>query len=106
MNYTKPHDMTHTDKPEDWLNSALLFAGALGHVLKEREGVVVDIQGDVKMDNLLERGCTKVFVYASEKQIHISECWDDIPAGTLVWMHNSEWHRQFLEDEKLWYITE
>ena len=106
MNYTRPNSIDHTDKPEDWLNSALLFASALGHILKETEGVVVDIAGDVQMDNLLERGCIKVFIHASKHKIHITECWDDIPEGTMVWMHESEWLRQYLEDEKLWYITE
>jgi hypothetical protein len=106
MNYTRPNNIDREDTPQDWLNASLLFASALGYILKEKEGVVVDIKGDVNIKDLLNENCKKVFVYASEEQIHIKECWDDIPAGTLVWMHDTSWYCQYLEGEKMWYMTE
>jgi len=106
MNYTKPNNTEHNDKPSDWLNSALIFAGALGHILKETEGVVIDVKGDINLEDLMSDNCEKLFVYKSEGQIHIKECWDDISAGTMVWIHDTEWYCQYLEDESMWYLTE
>ena len=47
MNYTKPDNEDYEDKPEDWLFCSLVFAGALGTVLKEMgDGIFVELKGD------------------------------------------------------------
>jgi len=48
VNYTRPNDPDHVDDPKDWLNANLIFARALGQVLEEGSGVVVDIKGDAR----------------------------------------------------------
>lgn len=69
MNYTNPNDNEHQDSPEDWLNSALVLTQAIGAILNENEGVVVELKGDAK--NI---GHDKVIVFSSDDQIHIQEC--------------------------------
>lgn len=46
MNYTRPNDENHEDKPADWLAGALIFARALSLILKPNEGIVVKPLGD------------------------------------------------------------
>ena len=48
MNYTNRNNPDYQDKPEDWLNSSLIFAGALSNLLQVNEGVVVELKGDNK----------------------------------------------------------
>jgi hypothetical protein len=69
MNYTNPYDEEHEDSPQDWLNSALVFSQAIGTLLNENEGIVVELQGDAK--NI---GYDKVIVFNSGGQIIIDEC--------------------------------
>ena len=38
-----------TENPQDLLNASMLFARALGLIFKENEGIVVDVKGDVKL---------------------------------------------------------
>ena len=83
-NYTRPNDLEHEDKPEDWLNSALVFAQAIGHLLKENEGVVVELKGAAKEGF----ETPKVIVYNGERRIHVTECDDNLNAGQMVWMHD------------------
>jgi len=47
MNYTRPDDKNYEDKPEDWLFSALAFSAALGFVVPEGQGIIVDVKGDM-----------------------------------------------------------
>jgi len=46
MNFCRP-DSDEDDKPEDWLISSLFFVGALGHLLQDKEGVVVKAKNDL-----------------------------------------------------------
>ena len=48
MNYTNPQDEDYNDKPEDWLNSALIFSKALSKMLDINEGIVLDLEGDMR----------------------------------------------------------
>lgn len=87
-NYTKPHDDNHEDSPQDWLNSALTFARALGLILKETEGVIVDVSGDMQF----EGNPQKLIVFKKDNMIRIvaaDEQADNVPEGTLIWMHES-----------------
>jgi hypothetical protein len=42
-NYTKPNNEDYEDKPEDWLFCSLLFAGALGFLLKPGRGIFLKL---------------------------------------------------------------
>jgi len=88
-NYTKPQDPNHEDTPQDWLNSCLIFAATLSCLLKETEGVVIDIKEDMKIDDDVK----KVIVFKKDEQIHIypisskaNETNSDLPEGTMIWM--------------------
>jgi hypothetical protein len=78
MNYTKPNDLDHKDNPEDWLNGALVFAGALSLILEDNTGVVVEVKGDMK--NPINENSNKVVVFKKDNMIHI----DDIQDESLV----------------------
>lgn len=86
MNYTNANDPDYQDKPEDWLNSSLIFARALGLVLREREGVVVDIVGDAKFQ--MDESVKKVIVFNRESQIVVTECEEDLEEGQFVMVHD------------------
>jgi 2-hydroxy-3-keto-5-methylthiopentenyl-1-phosphate phosphatase len=88
-NYTKPQDPNHEDSPKDWLNLCLVFAAVLSCLLKETEGIVVDIKGNIKLDD----DAKKVIVFKKDEQIHIypitdgvNETNSDLPEGTMIWM--------------------
>jgi hypothetical protein len=83
MNYTNPNDFNHQDSPEEWLNSALIFAGALGELLKGNEGVVVDITDS---DADFGEDVTKVIVYKSEGMIRIIEADKGLSSGQMCWV--------------------
>ena len=84
MNYTRPNDLEYKDKPEDWLNGSLIFANALGHLLQDNEGVVVDIKGDIV--NPYSDDAKKVIVFKMNQMININSLHEDYPAGTMIWM--------------------
>jgi hypothetical protein len=86
MNYTNVNDPDYQDKPEDWLNSSLIFARALSLVLREREGVVVDIVGDAKFQ--LDESVKKIVVFRRDGQVVITECEEDIEEGQFVMVHD------------------
>lgn len=82
-NYTKPHEKGHQDTPEDWLGSSLVFAKALGFLLEEGTGVVVQLAGDMKT---LMPGVDKVIVASVGDQIKIIECEEDLPEKAMLRM--------------------
>jgi len=87
MNYTKPTSTTD-DTPEDWLASALTFAAALGHLLKENEGVVVIPKND--LISLMPEGTTSLIVYSQNGQVKIDSSTESYPDGHLVYMEEEE----------------
>lgn len=86
MNYTNANDPDYQDRPEDWLNSALIFARTLSLILNEEEGMVVDITGDVKFQ--MDENVKKVIVFKKDAQIHVVECEEDLPEGQFVIVHD------------------
>ena len=66
-NYTNPSDEGHIDSPQDWLNSALIFARALSLTLEENEGIVVDIVGDMDAGEDVDQ----VIVFSQDEQIRV-----------------------------------
>lgn len=80
MNYTRPNDPDHVDDPKDWLNANLIFARALGQVLEEGAGVVVDIEGDARNPAGFS---DKVIVFKMGGKIHVDDFSEDLPEGTI-----------------------
>jgi hypothetical protein len=79
-NYTNPEQSGQAQNPQDLLNASLIFARALGLILNEGEGIVVDITGDVVLGN----DVNKVIVFKKEEQVHIFKFEEDLPEGTMV----------------------
>jgi hypothetical protein len=79
-NHLKPNEEGFQDGPQDLINASLLFARALGLILKENEGIVVDVVGDIKLGEEVK----KVIVFKFENQVHIYKCDEDIPEGNAV----------------------
>ena len=85
-NYTNPEQAGQEQNPQDLMNASLIFARALGLILKDGEGIVVDITGNID----LGKDVKKVIVFKNEEQVHIYMCEEDIPEGTAVNMKPSE----------------
>lgn len=66
--------------PQDLINASLIFARALGLILKEGEGIVVDIKGDINLGEDVK----KVIVFEYQNQVHIYKCDEDLEEGTAV----------------------
>jgi pheromone shutdown protein TraB len=84
-NHLKPNEEEFQDNSQDLINASLLFARALGLILKENEGIVVDVVGDIKLGEEVK----KVIVFKFENQVHIYKCDEDIPEGNPVNMDTS-----------------
>ena len=83
MNYTS-NDPNHEDTPNDWLNSSMIFARALGQLLNENEGIVIDLKGDMKF--MPDFKVKKVIVFNSGKQIIVEEADPKIPEGQMCYI--------------------
>lgn len=79
-NYTNPEQAGREQNPQDLLNASMLFARALGLIFKEDEGIVVDVNGDVKLGDDVK----KVIVFRQNNQIHIFKCDEDVEEGMAV----------------------
>jgi hypothetical protein len=78
--YTNPEQSGQAQNPQDLLNASLIFAKALGLILNEGEGIVVDINGDVSLGD----DVNKVIVFKKDEQVHIFKFEEDLPEGTMV----------------------
>ena len=79
-NYTNPEQSGQGQNPQDLINASLIFARALGLILKEGEGIVVDIKGDINLGEDVK----KVIVFEYQNQVHIYKCDEDLEEGTAV----------------------
>jgi hypothetical protein len=84
-NHLKPNEEGFQDNSQDLINASLLFARAFLLILKENEGIVVDVVGDIKLGEEVK----KVIVFKFENQVHIYKCDEDIPEGNAVNMDTS-----------------
>jgi hypothetical protein len=84
-NYTNPEQAGQLQNPQDLLNASLIFARALGLILNEGEGIVVDIAGDMNLGEDVK----KVIVFEHENQVHIYKCEEDLPEGSAVSMNQN-----------------
>jgi hypothetical protein len=79
-NYVNPEQSGQEQNPQDLLNASLIFARALGLILNEGEGIVVDINGDVSLGD----DVNKVIVFKKDEQVHTFKFEEDLPEGTAV----------------------
>jgi hypothetical protein len=96
-NYTNSGQSDQERNPQDLLNASLIFARALGFILKDSEGIVVDIKGEINLGENVK----KVIVFKNEEQVHIYMCEEDIPEGTAVNMKTSEIDPATTDTEKV-----
>ena len=85
-NFTNPEQAGQLQNPQDLLNASLIFARALGLILNEGEGIVVDIVGDMNLGEEVK----KVIVFEHENQVHIYKCEEDLPEGSAVSMNQND----------------
>ena len=85
-NYTNPEQAGEGQNPQDLINASLIFARALGLILKNGEGIVVDVVGNIN----LGLGIKKVIVFEYNDQVHIYKCDEDLEEGTAVNMDSNE----------------
>lgn len=68
------------------LDASIIFAKALGFILQDNQGIVVDVPSDSKMRELIQ----KVVVFKFNEKIHIYKCEDDLQEGIAVLLDMSE----------------
>ena len=93
-NYTNPEQVDEEQTPQDLLNASLIFARALSLILKQGEGLVVDIKGNINLGEDVK----KVIVFQHQEQVHIYKCEEDIPEGTAVNMNPPEDNSEIIEE--------
>jgi hypothetical protein len=85
-NYTNPENSGEKQDNQDLLNSSLIFARALGNIFGEGEGIVVDVVGDIKLNDEVK----KVIVFKYQDKVHIYKCEQDLEEGTPVNMNGND----------------
>lgn len=86
MSYT--HADGSPDTLQDVTTSCRAFAVALGYMLQENEGVVVELKYD---DRAPDDYHGKLFVYKTKTTIDIERADDsDLPPGQMLWVHKEE----------------
>lgn len=94
-NYTNPEQAGQLQNPQDLLNASLIFARALGLILNEGEGIVVDIVGEMNLGDDVK----KVIVFEHNNQVHIYKCEEDLPEGSAVSMNQNDKEPESTEQE-------
>lgn len=94
-NFTNPEQAGQQQNPQDLLNASLIFARALGLILKEGEGIVVDVVGGIDLGEEVK----KVIVFEHQNQVHIYKCEEDLPEGSAVSMNQSDKEPDSAEQE-------
>jgi hypothetical protein len=68
--------------PQNWYNAAIIFAKALGFMLDEGHGVIVDLSENLVIVG--DEDVKKVIVFKKDGSVHIGPVDQDIPEGTFV----------------------
>ncbi len=79
-NTTNTEGANDMQQAQDLINASMIFARALGFILQEGEGIVVNVTGDIKLGEDVK----KVIVFKKDEQVHIYRCDEDIEEGTAV----------------------
>ena len=73
-NHLKPEDQNYENTTQDLINASLIFGRALGLILKEKQGIVIDVKGEIKFPEEVK----KVIVFKFEERVHIQKCDEDL----------------------------
>jgi len=79
-NTTNTQGAGEGQQAQDLINASMIFARAIGFILQEGEGIVVDVTGDINLGEDVK----KVIVFKKDEQVHIYKCDEDIEEGTAV----------------------
>ena len=82
-NTTETNQIQH-----DWYKAAMIFAKALGLILDEDQGIIVDLNDTTKIPELDD--VNKVIVFRKDNQVHIAPCTEDIAEGETVILNPTE----------------
>ena len=76
--------MTNQETQTDsgWMVPALIFAKALGIIMDEGQGIVIDLNENIRITG--HEDVTKVIVYRKDEQVHIAPCEDNLDQGSVV----------------------
>jgi pheromone shutdown protein TraB len=85
-NTTNTEGAAQGQQAQDLINASLIFARALGFILQEGEGIVVNVTGEINLGEDVK----KVIVFKKDEQVHIYRCDEDIEEGTAVNLNTSE----------------
>jgi hypothetical protein len=73
------------ENQKDWYKASMIFAKALGIILEEEQGIIVDLDDTLSIPGIDGiDGINKVIIFRKENQVHIAPCEDDIPQGSTV----------------------
>jgi hypothetical protein len=73
---------------QDWYKAAMIFAKALGLILDEDQGIIIDLNDTTKIPELDD--VNKVIVFRKDNQVHIAPCTEDIGEGETVILNPTE----------------
>lgn len=73
---------------QDWYRAAMIFAKALGLILDEDQGIIVDLNETTKIPELDD--VNKVIIFRKDNQVHIAPCTEDIAEGETVILNPTE----------------
>jgi hypothetical protein len=74
------------ENQKDWYKASMIFAKALGIILEEEQGIIVDLNDTLTIPDGID-GINKVIIFRKENQVHIAPCDEDIPEGK----HRNTW---------------
>jgi hypothetical protein len=76
--------MTNQETQSDpsWMVPSLIFAKALGIILDEGQGIVIDLTENTKITG--HEHVEKVIVYRKDEQVHIAPCEDPLEQGSVL----------------------
>ena len=73
---------------QDWYKAAMIFSKALGLILDEDQGIIIDLNDTTKIPELDD--VNKVIVFRKDNQVHIAPCTEDIAEGETVILNPTE----------------
>lgn len=71
-----------TQNDSSWMVPALIFAKALGIIMDEGQGIVIDLNDNTRI--IGHDDVNKVIVYRKNEQVHIAPCEDSLSEGSVV----------------------
>ena len=57
------------ENQKDWYKASMIFAKALGIILEEEQGIIIDLNDNLSIPGM--DGINKVIIFRKENQVHI-----------------------------------